>query len=410
MAISVTTSGTPREIYTHKTIAITSSPKTGEKTFEHMKEEIEMLKSRYNIVVIAVISDAAGEAAKARRLLRAWRPELLTVDCFSHQFNLSVGDYLNKKKTDHIYLDTVADAIDMASWWIKHSVPHGMLLEKQITVLGKTSALTSPVVTRWGSHYNAFKQLLQSERSIELLILEKREELLKSVGKQKASRELAEKILDLCENSTFWAMLRVVLGHLGPLLIAVRAVESEQTKLDRVLKLLGFLHQHFSGVLDGQVKKVMLDGLEKRFADYDQPALLIAYMLNPQRQQQFLNPNCDFVSWRNAVILVELLYIRFFPDATDASKSAVANQFLSYINKEDPFDERTLNFACKPGRSPERLWNMVKKDAPELSQLALRLMGIAVNSAGCERLFSQMGLTHTKVRNRLGHAKVTHIA
>lgn len=255
------------QIYTHKTIAITSSPKTGEKTFEHMKEEIEMLKSRYNIVVIAVISDAAGEAAKARRLLRAWRPELLTVDCFSHQFNLSVGgemhlsrfaayaattyhctiasgtqthtemvlsgtaisiiplvihvaDYLNKKKTDHIYLDTVADAIDMASWWIKHSVPHGMLLEKQITVLGKTSALTSPVVTRWGSHYNAFKQLLQSERSIELLILEKREELLKSVGKQKASRELAEKILDLCENSTFWAMLRVVLGHLGPLLVS----------------------------------------------------------------------------------------------------------------------------------------------------------------------------------------------
>ena len=124
--------------------------------------------------------------------------------------------------------------------------------------------------------------------------------------------------------------------------IAVRAVESEQTKLDRVLKLLGFLHQHFSGVLDGQVKKVMLDGLEKRFADYDQPALLIAYMLNPQRQQQFLNPNCDFVSWRNAVILVELLYIRFFPDATDASKSAVANQFLSYINKEDPFDESKL--------------------------------------------------------------------
>ena len=57
-----------------------------------------------------------------------------------------------------------------------------------------------------------------------------------------------------------------------------------------------------------------------------------------------------------------------------------------------------------------QLLNSSKKDAPELCQLALRLMGIAVNSAGCERLFSQMGLTHTKVRNRLGHAKVTHIA
>ena len=72
--------------------------------------------------------------------------------------------------------------------------------------------------------------------------------------------------------------------------IAVRAVESEQTKLDRVLKLLGFLHQHFSGVADAQVRQVMLDGLEKRFADYDQPALVISYMLNPRGGGSFSTP------------------------------------------------------------------------------------------------------------------------
>ncbi|KAL0035364.1 hypothetical protein WJX77_003237 [Trebouxia sp. C0004] len=77
---------------------------------------------------------------------------------------------------------------------------------------------------------------------------------------------------------------------------------------------------------------------------------------------------------------------------------------------EDWSKDRTMNIACKPGSPPERLWRMVKKDAPELCQLALRLMRVAVNSAGCERMFSQMGLTHTKVRNRLAHAKVTHIA
>ncbi len=37
-------------------------------------------------------------------------------------------------------------------------------------------------------------------------------------------------------------------------------------------------------------------------------------------------------------------------------------------------------------------------------------MGVSVNAAGCERSFSQMGLTHTKLRNRLGWAKTTHIA
>lgn len=64
----------------------------------------------------------------------------------------------------------------------------------------------------------------------------------------------------------------------------------------------------------------------------------------------------------------------------------------------------------RPGTPPGRLWNMVKREAPELCQLALRLMAMAVNAAGCERVFSQMGLTHTKLRNRLGFAKVTHLA
>ena len=79
------------QIFTKKTINITSSPKTGQKTFEHMKEEIEELQSYYKVLVICVVSDAAGEAAKARRLLREWKPSLLTLDCYSHQFNLSVG-------------------------------------------------------------------------------------------------------------------------------------------------------------------------------------------------------------------------------------------------------------------------------------------------------------------------------
>ena len=67
----------------------------------------------------------------------------------------------------------------------------------------------------------------------------------------------------------------------------------------------------------------------------------------------------------------------------------------------------TMKYMTKPGTPPQRLWNMVKKEAPELSQLAIRLMAVAVNAAGCERIFSQMG---SKVRNRLGFAKTTHIA
>ncbi|DBA97274.1 TPA: hypothetical protein ACH3X1_015019 [Trebouxia sp. C0004] len=68
------------------------------------------------------------------------------------------------------------------------------------------------------------------------------------------------KMLDLCTDSGFWSGLKTVLRHIGPLLIAVRAVQSEQTKLEQVFKLLGYLHQHFVQVDGDKVKRVMLKG------------------------------------------------------------------------------------------------------------------------------------------------------
>lgn len=133
----------------------------------------------------------------------------------------SLADYLNKKKTDHRYVDRVAEAIDLITWWIRHSVPYGMLQEKHRSVHGKTSALSLPVVTRWGSHYTAVKQLLQSQQVMNLLVLEKRQALLDSVGKKKPAKDKAEEMLDLACNSTFWSELKVVLGQLGPLLVSM---------------------------------------------------------------------------------------------------------------------------------------------------------------------------------------------
>jgi hypothetical protein len=53
---------------------------------------------------------------------------------------------------------------------------------------------------------------------------------------------------------------------------------------------------------------------------------------------------------------------------------------------------------------------MVKTTAAQLSGFALRLHGVGINGTGDERFFSQTGLTHTKLRNRLSNDKVTAIA
>ena len=82
---------------------------------------------------------------------------------------------------------------------------------------------------------------------------------------------------------------------------------------------------------------------------------------------------------------------------------------ISYDSWTDVSHDQLLALAATTSLQP-RLWNLVKNEAPQLSKLASRLMGVSVNAAGCERSFSQMGLTHTKLRNRLGWAKTTHIA
>ncbi|KAL3130234.1 hypothetical protein ABBQ38_008531 [Trebouxia sp. C0009 RCD-2024] len=174
---------------------------------------------------------------------------------------------------------------------------------------------------------------------MQLLVLEKRDKLKDSVGKKGSTQGSSRQDV------------RPV--HRLGILIAVRAVECEQTKLDRVFKLLGYLYQHFLQVGDEKVKKVMLHGLEKRFSDYDQPALLIAYMLNPHRQAAFLNPACSFVSTRNAVQHVEILLLSWEAEtqAQANGEAGVADQFIAYMNKESPFDESNcttfLPYLCR---------------------------------------------------------------
>lgn len=78
-------------MFTIKAIDVTAERKTADACFEHIKQVIEEQQQKYLLETWAVISDAAGESKKCRKLLVAWRPSIVGLDCFSHQFNLLVG-------------------------------------------------------------------------------------------------------------------------------------------------------------------------------------------------------------------------------------------------------------------------------------------------------------------------------
>ena len=63
-----------------------------------------------------------------------------------------------------------------------------------------------------------------------------------------------------------------------------------------------------------------------------------------------------------------------------------------------------------PSLSSTEFWTTMESYAPQLSKLAIFVLSIAVQTATCERLFSQFGQIHTKRRNRLKSSKTHYLA
>ena len=59
--------------------------KTAELFLKQVEDIIEILKTEWQVNVVAFTSDASGESRKARKLLREKCPWIVTLDCYAHQ-------------------------------------------------------------------------------------------------------------------------------------------------------------------------------------------------------------------------------------------------------------------------------------------------------------------------------------
>ncbi|DBA94964.1 TPA: hypothetical protein ACH3X1_002490 [Trebouxia sp. C0004] len=63
----------------------------------HMVAELEYVEKEFDTKVKAIITDAASDCRKARSLLVEQYPHVVSLDCFAHQMNLLVGNYLKSQ-------------------------------------------------------------------------------------------------------------------------------------------------------------------------------------------------------------------------------------------------------------------------------------------------------------------------
>jgi hypothetical protein len=81
-------------------------------------------------------------------------------------------------------------------------------------------------------------------------------------------------------------------------------------------------------------------------------------------------------------------------------KATLSDELTEFISWEFSEEEKKKKY-CSENRNPMKFWKDKKGQFPRLYQIAETLFSLVPSSASAERNFSAMGLTQTKLRNRL---------
>ncbi|EED82724.1 predicted protein [Postia placenta Mad-698-R] len=74
-----------RKVHTVRVHDASNERKTAESLLRLMEDVIQELETKWHVEVVAFTTDASGESRKARAMLVARYPKLVTPDCYGHQ-------------------------------------------------------------------------------------------------------------------------------------------------------------------------------------------------------------------------------------------------------------------------------------------------------------------------------------
>ncbi|KAF8496685.1 ribonuclease H-like domain-containing protein [Russula emetica] len=397
IAFMMTTS--KRELYTIRVHDASDESKSAENLLALVRDVKAMVEKDWKVKVIALTTgDCPGESKKTRRVVVEQDPTLVGPDCYGHQINLVVGNYL---ACETLFV-SISPSLNKAA----------------VSVL-------RIILTRWTAHFLAYRRLLDLRQSLEIIATQEEnraddQKLIIKGGRE--AKEQARKMFKLIQNPDFWRSIARVKNHLEPLAVANNIAQSAHCRLDQVLLMFGLLVMKYNDLKlrepnDATACDAILNSLEMRWANADQDVFIAAVLLNPIHKAAPFVKSTKFTAVA-IYSLLSRLWTRFY---NESIPDKFFRELKDYFEESGQYEDLKIwipawQRATEPKGQildPIECYDSLKiagQPRTPLQTLACRIFTICANSASVERLFSLFGQILTKLRSRLQNEAMVMLA
>ncbi|KAG1696528.1 hypothetical protein DVH05_018179 [Phytophthora capsici] len=208
-------------------------------------------------VIGAVVTDDAGQCARARRILDLRWPKVVFVRCFAHAVVKAVLNSAFRRVTAKAS-DVVKTLNASSSKWLP-------LADKAMNqTYGATRKLIPLCTTRWNTMQFCFASLLRVRTALSIFEVT-----------NKNAHDFPEK---LREDAGFWSELEKAEEAIRSLCFASFMLQSDNNTLADVVLCFRELYDKF---IASSISDELLELLGKRWNDCEQPLFLLAFVLHP---------------------------------------------------------------------------------------------------------------------------------
>ncbi|KAF1314928.1 hypothetical protein FI667_g16383, partial [Globisporangium splendens] len=340
-------------------------------------------------VIGAVVTNNAGQCGRARRILALRWPNIAFLIYFAHDINNLVKAVLQSSFREVTAMaSTAVNCLNASSskWLVRAR-------ETMVETYGCSCALITLCETRWNSMQACFASLLRVRCSLEVFAVKHRDD------------PEFPAVLAIFDQRYFWEALRDAEVVVRPLCFASYKLQCDENTLADVIICFRDI---YDGFVASTYRSELVPLVEKRWQQCEQPLIMLALFLHPAYLGEARAlPSTSVSSLENICTFAIFYYKRLIGGDPGALRGDVFDWIRgSFIDASlDDFQ------GCSLPPFPA-YWSFAKDVRPTsaLPPLAIALFSIAVNTATCERYFSELALIHTARRNRMSVEKAKKIS